>query len=553
MAALQSPWLRAVAVAFAAATGVRAQLAPPWVPPANPLTPAKVVLGKILFWDEQLSSDDSIACGTCHLPEAGGTDGRVDGGLHPGADGVFLTADDVHGSAGIVRQATNGDFVHAPPFGVRRQATPRAAGSALGAAYHAELFWDGRAGQAFVDPETNVLRIPFGAALENQALGPILNPVEMGTAGRTWADVRNKLQAVQPLRLATNLPPDVRSAITRHPTYPLLFRAAFGDPTISAARLAMALASYQRTLVPDDTPWDRYMAGQTSAMTTAEKNGWLVFQNQGRCIACHWTPLFSDDQFHNLGLRWAAEDAGRGAVVAIPGVQGAFKTPSLRNAGLRPRLFHNGQSPALGDPAQLVDPASSLRVYLQGGGVDGSNLDPFLLPLQQLGVTTAEVQLAQEFVRTALTDPRAALRLPPFDRPDLRSVSGSRPRVFGTPLAGATEPVLIDTVPAFPGNAAYKLGLAAGDGPTTAMLAWGFQSIEPGATALGLPWHVQPLGWQPFALAGQGGQPGLATWRLPLPDDRALTAAPLYFQLFALDPAAPGGIAASRGWELRIR
>jgi cytochrome c peroxidase len=532
----------------------RAQaLPPPWVPPQNPQTPAKVVLGKILFWDEQLSSDDSVACGTCHLPELGGTDGRIADGVHPGADGLFGTADDVHGSAGVVRQLANGDFAHAGAFGVQRQATGRASATPLGAAYHVELFWDGRAGQAFTDPETSTLLIPFGAALENQALGPILNPVEMGHEGRTWSDVRTKLSTAVPLRLARNLTPDLQAALQQSPSYPALFAAAFGSPSITAARIAMAIASYERTLVPDRTPWDRYVAGESNAMNATEKAGWLVFQNQGRCIACHWAPLFADDLYHNLGLRWAAEDIGRGAFSTAPDEHAAFKTPTLRNAGLRPRLFHNGQSVPLGDPAQLTDPASVLNVYLQGGGIDATNLDPFLLPLAQLGVTAAEVQLALDFVQTALTDPRARYRQPPFDHPDLRSIAVPPPRVFGASLAGATVPVLIDSVPSFPGNAAYRLGLAAGHGATTALLTFGLQSFEPSLPVLGMPWHVQVLGHVPFALAGPAGQPGLATWRLPLPNDPGLATVPLYFQLFALDPQSPGGIAASRGWELFVR
>jgi cytochrome c peroxidase len=550
---LPRPWLRAAAAAAVACVAARAQLAPPPAPPENPFKAEKALLGKILFWDEQLSSDDSVACGTCHLPESGGTDGRLHGGVHPGPDGLYATADDVHGSAGVVRQATNGDFAHAPPFGVRRQATRRTAGTAIGAAYHGELFWDGRAGQQFFDPETSALLITFGGALESQAVAPILSPVEMGTEGRTWADVRAKLQAAVPLRLASNLPGDVQAALQQHPTYAKLFQAAFGDPAITAARIAMALASYQRTLVPDDTPWDRYVGGQQAAMTTAEKAGWAVFQNQGRCVACHWTPLFSDDLYHNLGLRPANEDIGRGAFSTVPDHYAAFKTPTLRNAGLRPRLFHNGQSPALGDPAHATDPASTLNVYFLGGGVDPSNLDPFLLPLSQLGVTLAEVQLAQDFVRTALTDARAANRLPPFDHPDLRSAAIAPPRVFGGALAGASEPLLVDSVPSWPGNAAFKLGLAAGDGPTTTVLAWGLQSLEPAGSVLGLPVNVQVLGWQPFALVGAPGQPGLATWRLPLPAAPALAATPFYFQLFALDAQATGGIAASRGWELFVR
>ena len=98
-----------------------------------------------------------------------------------------------------------------------------------------------------------------------------------------------------------------------------------------------------------------------------------------------------------------------------------------------------------------------------------------------------------------------------------------------------------------------ELGLAAGDGNTTALLTYGFSSIEPNATVLGLPWHLNVHGWLPFVLAGAPGQPGIATWRLPVPADPSLQTVPFYFQLFALDGQAPGGIAASSGWELFIR
>ena len=548
--------MRALATIVSAAVfagAAPAQLGQPIAPPQDPLTPAKVVLGKILFWDEQLSSDDSVACGTCHQPEFGGSDGRVDGGLHPGPDGLFGTPDDIRGSAGVVRQANSGDFVVSPLFGVERQATGRTSPTTLGAAHHSELFWDGRAMGQFLDPETGAVLIPYGGALENQAVAPILNPTEMAVAGRTWQDVRQKLQQATPLRLASNLTPDLVAALQANPTYPLLFAAAFGNPAITGARIAMALASYERTLNPDDTPWDRYMAGQSNAMTAAQKAGWLAFQNQGRCAACHWAPLFADDQYHNLGLRYGNEDVGRFAVSPFASSYAAFKTPSLRNAGLRPRLFHNGQSPALGDASQATDANSVLNVYFQGSGVDPSNLDLFLLNLRQLGVPHSDLVLILDFVRTALTDPRAELALPPFDHPSLRSIVVPPPRRFGSGLAGAIEPRLIDSVPAFPGNTAYRLGLAGGDGTTTALLTFGFTSIEPQATVLGLPWHLNVAGWLPFVLPGTAGQPGVATWHLPLPADPALATVPFYFQLFALDAQASTGIAASRGLELFIR
>ncbi|MEO6597669.1 MAG: cytochrome c peroxidase [Planctomycetota bacterium] len=522
-------------------------------PVENLPTPAKIALGKILFWEEQMSSDDSVACGTCHLPEFGGSDGRVDPRLHPGPDGVFGTVDDIHGSPGVVRQANNGDFTPVAGFALRRQVTGRSTPTHLGAALATDLFWDGRATTQFVDPETGLVVIPFLGALESQAVAPILNPVEMGHEGRTWQDVRQKLQGVEPLALATAIPPDMQAALQQNPTYPLLFTAAFGDPSITAARIAMALATYERTQVPDDTPWDRFMNGQTTAMTASEQAGWALFSGNGRCNACHWDPVFSDDQFHSLGLRPASEDPGLSAFTNLPSDRGAFKTPTLRLAGLRPRLFHNGQSAALDDPSQITDPASTLNIYLNGGGVDPSNLDPFLLPLNTLGVTTADMVLMQDFVRTALTDQRAAQRLPPFDHPNLRSMVVAPPRLFGQGLGGAFEPYLVDSVPSYPGNFAFKLGLAAGDGAGLAMLTYGFTPIVPGAMAFGLPWNLNVHDYLLFSLQGQTGEPGHATWRLPLPNDPTLQLIPFYFQLFALDAQAPGSIAASRGSEFFVR
>ena len=116
----------------------------------------------------------------------------------------------------------------------------------------------------------------------------------------------------------------------------------------------------------------------------------------------------------------------------------------------------------------------------------------------------------------------------------------------------SAEPRLLDSAPTFPGNADYRLGLAAGSS-TTVLVAWGFQSIEPNAFVGALPWHLHVAGWNLFSLTGAPGRPGLATWRLPLPADPALATVPLYFQMFALDGAAPGGIASSRGYEFFVR
>ena len=122
-----------------------------------------------------MSSDDTVACGTCHLPEVGGADDRV--GVHPGADQVFGTFDDVRGSPGVLRRNAAGAPVLDPLFGFDIQVTGRASPSFFGGLWGDEAFWDGRAGPSFFDPLTGDLVIPGGGALENQALEPILSDV----------------------------------------------------------------------------------------------------------------------------------------------------------------------------------------------------------------------------------------------------------------------------------------------------------------------------------------------------------------------------------------
>jgi cytochrome c peroxidase len=547
--------LRTLTTSALLASFALAQLPPIQVPAQNPLTPEKIVLGKILFWDEQLSSDDSMACGTCHIPEFGGTDPRLPSAaaINPGPDGLYATADDVRGSPGLVRQDSSGDFTPIGNFGLRKQATGRLANTTLGAAYHDNLFWDSRASTQFTDPETNQILMPYGGALESQAVVPIVSAVEMAGEGRTWQNVRQKLQNARPLRLASNLTPDVVAALQQNPTYPLLFTAAFGDPAISGQRIAYAIASYERTQIPDDTPWDRFMAGQTAALTATQKTGWILFQGSGRCSACHPDPLFQDEMSHVLGLRPVHEDYGLGAISNVSIEDGAFKTPTLRNAGLRPRLFHNGQSAALGDPTQTSDPNSVQNIYLNGGGVDRTNLDPFLLVLNQQGVTPQDMATILEFVRTGLTDARCAQGLPPFDHPQLRSMTVPPPQTFGQNLAGAIEPFVIDTVPPHVGNTDWKLGLAAGFGNTLAYLGYGVQPMMPGIRFGGVPWNVDVLDGRLMQLLGNPGEPGHATWRLAIPNDNNLANLDLYFQLWALDALAPNGIATSQGERFTIR
>jgi len=151
-------------------------LPPPPQPPGNPVTTAKANLGKALFWDEQLSSTRTMACGSCHQATRGGSAPRSvllsAHATHPGIDGVRGTPDDILGSPGVILNQPEGSFAWSPVFGLDEQVTGRLAPSFINAAYAPLLFWDGRAGQTFLDPQTGAVVLSNGGALENQAAGP---------------------------------------------------------------------------------------------------------------------------------------------------------------------------------------------------------------------------------------------------------------------------------------------------------------------------------------------------------------------------------------------
>lgn len=247
---------RVVLLAIAAPLFAQGGLPPVPVPPQNPITQAKAVLGKILFFEEQMSNSNRVACATCHRPGFGGGDARR--AVNPGPDGIQPSPDDTFGSPGVIHSDAHNDYAPSPTFGFAPQVGTRAAQGNLTAAWFPELFWDGRAGGQFVDPQTNTISIPAGGALERQAVEPPVNAVEMAHEQRNWPQITQKLSQSRPLALATNLPPDVAAAIAQSPSYPQLFLQAFGSTSITAERIAFALATYQRTLVPDQTPWDQF-------------------------------------------------------------------------------------------------------------------------------------------------------------------------------------------------------------------------------------------------------------------------------------------------------
>lgn len=337
-------------------------LDPPTAPAENQVTAAKAYLGKTLFWDEQMSSTRTVSCGTCHRPASGGSDPRTSAGgsraINPGPDNTIGTIDDILGSPGVPQNNADGTYAVNPLFGLNEQVTPRKAPSYLNAGYAPEgIFWDGRASAAFRDPITNTILIPTAASLESQVLVPPVAAAEMAHSGRDWTQVAARIQSSRPLALAQNIPAALKTWIGGR-TYSELFQEAFGTSDVTPARIAMAIATHERTLFSDRTPFDRELYGIPS-LTLKEASGANVFQQQ-QCNTCHDGALLSNHRFENIGVRPQADDAGRGGVTGIQDDIGRFKTPNLRNLALRSPYMHNGRFPTVESVVDFYDRGGDL-------------------------------------------------------------------------------------------------------------------------------------------------------------------------------------------------
>jgi cytochrome c peroxidase len=362
------------------------------------------VLGKILFWDEQLSFDNTVACGSCHQARFGGTDGRR--ALGPGHDGRLGDYDDVFASSGVVHRNSRGIAVKDAVFGYGPQVGTRAAPSNFGGLWADSLFWDGRALSTFRDPVSGRVVIPSGGALESQAVAPIVNPVEMADEDRSWGAIARKLAQAPPLALARHLPPDVAAAIASRGSYPQLFTAAFGDPDITPVRIAFAIATYERTLVADQTPWDIWNETGRSLESPIARD-LSVFQH-AQCDDCHTPPLFTNNMFKNIGLREAYEDPGHGAVSGDDGDDGRMKVPSLRNIALQKFFMHSGEFNTLDQVFEFYAVPRADRDKMPDG-------TPYRIVLDDRDST-----MLADLLNNQLVDPRVAQERFPFDRPELR-------------------------------------------------------------------------------------------------------------------------------------
>jgi cytochrome c peroxidase len=504
------------------------------------MTATKIYLGKTLFWDEQLSSTNTVSCGTCHTGRSGGTDPRslvsVFNSKNPGFDNIFNTADDVVGSMGVPVNNLDGTYTSSNNYGFRAQVTNRKANSHIDAAYAPLLFWDGRATGTFRDPLTNAIIINQGGALESQAAGPPVSDTEMGHGARNWQQVADKITGARPLALAVNIPTPLQTWIGGR-NYSELFEESFGTPEVTPARIAMALATYQRALFSDQTPVDLADAG-IQPLPPAEARGRNVFLNT-QCTQCHVGSLLTDNTFRNIGLRPVVEDTGRFQVTGANNDLGEFRVPGLRNVGLRSSFMHNGR---LGTLEEVVD------FYARGGdfrnepNFPGQLIQPRNLSPQQRADLAA-------FLRNSLTDARVRDELPPFDRPTLYTESNRVPVITGAGTAGSAGliPSAVAVEPPLVGNLSFTVAVANALGGAPAVLV--IDSADPGTASIPA---AGALTRQSVTLSGAGAGNGNGSVSLAIPDDAALVNRTFFGRWYVTDAGAAAGFSVSPAFRFTV-
>lgn len=519
--------------------GGQQPLNPPPAPPGNPVTAAKAYLGKALFWDEQLSSTRTVSCGTCHFAGNGGSDARsiVNSAraTNPGADAIFGTGDDVFGSPGVTDNNADGTFNRSAVYGFREQVTGRKSKSYIDAAYSPLLFWDGRATGTFTDPVSGAIVLQNGGALESQVLGPPISSVEMAHGGRDWTNVAARISTSKPLALSPSVPTALNTWIGGR-TYPLLFEEAFGTPDVTPTRIALAIATFERTLYSDRTPFDAAVSG-IAPLTPAEQRGQGVF-NQAQCNTCHAGNLFTDNQFHNIGLRPQTEDTGRFQVTGNQNNLGEFRTPSLRNVELRAPYFHNGRFATLEDVVEF---------YNRGGDFPAPNVDRNRIRPRNLSAGQKADLVA--FLKRPLTDPRVAAQTAPFDRPTLYTESNRVPEVFGAGTAGANGnvPQALANQPPIVGNPNFTVAVTNALGGANAVLV--IDENDPGTVQIPANASFARVS---VPLSGSGAGQGFGSVSLRIPDDSALVGRTFYGRWFVSDSSAPNGLAVSQAFRFTV-
>jgi hypothetical protein len=347
----------------------------------------------------------------------------------------------------------------------------------------------------------------------------------MAHVGRTWPEILARLAAVSPLALAFDAPAALLEWIDGR-LYAALFEEAFGTPEITAPRVAMAIASYERTQFTNQAPFDAFIGGDETALTPLESAGRDVFLSAS-CDRCHRLAIMSDHAFHDIGVRPPAEDPGRFTITNDPADLGKLRTPSLRNLELRAPYMRNGRFATI---EEVVD------FYDRGGDFDAPNKDEFV---RVLDLAPGEKAALAAFLKRPLTDPRLVPELPPFDRPKLFSESG-RAAVSeggGLPGSGGFVPAAVAVEPPVLGNPGFTVALQGGLGGATALLA--ISETDPGLVTPG----SGDFAFEMVVLDGAGAGQGYGSVSLQIPADPALSGRELFGRWYVADTG--GGQAAA--------
>lgn len=264
------------------------------IPADNPQTPEKIALGKMLFFDPRLSKNNKVSCNSCHNVMKFGDDGLP---RSPGHEGKL---------------------------GGRNSPT------VFNAAFYSVQFWDGRA-----------------PTLEEQAKGPLINPVEMGMANH---DV-------------------VMDIVNTVPAYKEHFEKVFGKGRLTIDKLAKAIAAYERTLITPNSPYDKFVAGDKKALSVSAQRGWKLVKSVG-CLTCHSGPMFAGPPMP-MGTGFYqkfplipnaeiekkhkfSEDLGRFAETKNEAEKNMWRVSSWRNVARTAPYFHTGSVATLDEAVTIM-------------------------------------------------------------------------------------------------------------------------------------------------------------------------------------------------------
>jgi cytochrome c peroxidase len=413
-------------------------------------------------------------------------------------------------------------------YGYQSQVTGRKSPSTINAGYSSTLFWDGRAADSLIDPITNEMVLASGAALETQVLGPPTSSVEMAHTNRSWKDIIDTLEGSSPLALSPEVTTEI-SVWIGSDSYFQLFNRVFGDTAITPSRIAMAIASYERSLYSNQTPFDDFIAGNNAALTAEERRGLGVFNGEG-CAACHSGALLTDHNFHNIGVSPNIEDVGRFSVTNNNADRGRFKTPSLRNLENKTTFMHNG---GLSTIEQVID------FYDRGGDVNNPNLDNRIVPLN-LNQTQKDELAA--FLKRPMNDTRITNETGPFTRPLLYAESNRVPVISGVGIVGSDSkiPILTAIEPPLLGNSSFTIAVRNAKADSSSILVVNTQ--DPGTTSL--PDEINSLMYQTLNLNNNNND-GHGSISLKLPNQTAMLGTTLFARWYIEDDQAIDGYAIS--------